>query len=72
MSNMKGILGGAGAGATIGTLGSGPLLAATFAAFSGPLAPVTAPLGFGIGCLLPTVTGAVIGNKVVEIMDGED
>lgn len=69
MSSAKGIVAGGSAGMTIGTFGSGPVLAAAFAAVSGPLAPVAAPIGFGIGCLLPTVIGAVAGNKVGEIID---
>ena len=60
---------GAGVGAGVGTVTLGPVFASVGAVVGGPLAPVTGPIGYGLGVFTTCIIGGVTGKKVGDVMD---
>ncbi len=65
-------VGGGGLGSGIGTISTGPIFAAFFGALGGPAAPITATIGYGIGCGLTGLVGAVMGKKLGDAVEDEE
>lgn len=62
---------GVAAGAGLGTITLGPVFSGLGVLIGGPMAPITGPLGYGIGCLVTSVLGGVAGDKVGDVVDDE-